>query len=75
MIINLEYFKTFNVRLSDKGSNTREEEEQTCVFFFDFLDECEGMSYPIFYYCMLNFNAANEVNCTLRDVLVFLFRQ
>ena len=28
---------------SDKGSNVRAKEEQTYVFFVDFMDECEGV--------------------------------
>ena len=33
----------FKVKFSEKGSNVRAMEEQTYVFFVDFMDECEGM--------------------------------
>ena len=32
----------FKVKFSEKGSNVRAKEEQTYVFFVDFMDECEG---------------------------------
>ena len=30
------------VRYSESGSNEREKEEQTYIFFVDYLEECEG---------------------------------
>lgn len=40
----------FKVKFSEKGSNVRVKEEQTYVFFVDFIDECEGMhAYNYFY--------------------------
>ena len=33
----------FKAKFSEKGSNVRAMEEQTYVFFVDFMDECEGM--------------------------------
>ena len=32
----------FHVKFSEKGSNMRAKEEETYIYFVDFLDECQG---------------------------------
>ncbi len=32
------------VQFSEKGSNMRAKEEQTYIYFVDFVDECQGWS-------------------------------
>jgi hypothetical protein len=48
----------FKVKFSEKGSNVRAMEEQTYVFFVDFMDECEGM-HDYNYYDLMSRSHAN----------------
>ncbi len=41
----LRLFKSMiRVQFSEKGSNMRAKEEQTYIYFVDFVDECQGWS-------------------------------
>ena len=64
----------FKVQFSEKGSNVRAMEEQTYVFFVDFMDECEGIHvYTIWChdYMQVSLIVAGELECTLKDILIF----
>lgn len=56
------------------GSNRRESEEQTYIFFTDFLDACEGklcMLTTYHYEVGIVFFLDKQVGCSVEDVLVF----
>lgn len=63
----------FQVEYSTQGSYHRPKEEQTYIFFVDFLDECEGkMPYMVVTYFIATVcTIENKVECSLEDILVF----
>lgn len=62
---------TFTVKYSDKGTIYRPAEEQTYVYFVDFLDVCEGKSIFLSFLVSMLYFTEKSAPCSLEDVLIF----
>lgn len=61
----------FTVNYADSGSIVRCSEEQTYIFFMDFLDECEGKNCVFTMYCITTMYllfSEERGECTLEDI-------
>ena len=61
----------FTVNYADSGSRVQRSEEQTYIFFMDFLNECEGKNYVFTMYCITTMYVIlleEHGECTLEDI-------
>jgi len=60
----------FRTSFSDASEASRAKEEESYIFFSDFLDSCEGIYFKILY-IYIYIVIAGESICKLEDVLIF----